>query len=160
MPRKKKQDEPTSVLQPEEITITTEQGQSIEPDQEPVSCNRAYLLASLQSVQESISQLFEKQSELAGTQTADTIFDAFEAAFISRLEERLQPFVDLLVPEIRDGQAQLRDRNTKRKERRLSAFDRLKQIAVTVTDECKVLPPVVAVGEFVTWEPIENKENE
>lgn len=158
MPRKKKQDEPA--LQAEEITITTEQGQFMEPDQEPEFCNRAYLLASLQSVQASISQLFEKQSEIAGTQTADTIFDAFESAFISRLEERLQPFLDVLVPEIRDGQAQLRDRNTKRKERRLSAFDRLKQIAVTVTDECKLLPPVVAVGEFVTWEPIENKENE
>lgn len=176
MPRKKKEqqvDEPISVLQPEiegeqsvELEIKTEPMNSpiTEPPDElaidPSSCSRDFLAATLQSAQASISQLFEKQAELAGTQAADTAFDAFESAFISRLEQRLQPFVDVVLPQIQDTHTELKEHTTARVERRQSAFDRLKQIAATVTDECKLLPPVVAVGEFVNWEPIEVKEND
>jgi hypothetical protein len=159
MPRKKKDlNEPASVLQPD-LDIE----QFVEPDQQPESCNRNYLTASLQSVQASISQLFEKQSELAGTQTADTIFDAFESAFISRLEQRLQPFVDVVLPQIQDASIQMKERTTARTDRRLSAFQRLQQIASKVNDDCRLMLPggeVSVVGEFVHWEPInQDKEN-
>ncbi|WP_414588991.1 hypothetical protein [Scytonema sp. PCC 10023] len=171
MPRKKREaipeSEPISVLHgPVEPEVETEliNPPITEPPDElaidPEYCARDFLTATLQSAQASISQLFEKQAELTGTQAADAVFDAFESAFISRLEARLQPFVDVLVPEIRDSHAQLQERTTARVERRLSAFDRLKQIAAIVTDECRLLPPVTAVGEFVTWEPIEAKEND
>jgi hypothetical protein len=164
MPRKKREtiaeSEPISVLQPESESNEVTSEQAIEqPHIDPESCNRNYLTASLQSVQASVSQLFAKQCQISGTQAADAAFDAFEIAFISRLEERLQPFVDVLVPEIRDSHAQLQERTITRVERRLSAFDRLKQITGIITDECKLLPPVVAVGEFVTWEPV-TKEND
>jgi len=170
MPRKKREaipeSEPISVLQgPVEPSIeltdppTVEQ-LPIEPELDPEYCARDFLTASVESAQASIAQLFEKQAELRGAEVADTVFDAFESAFISRLEQRLQPFVDVLIPEIKDTHTQLKERTTARVERRQSAFDRLKQIAATVTDECKLLPSVVAVGEFVNWEPIEIKENE
>jgi hypothetical protein len=160
MPRKKKDpSEPASVLQPD---LNVEQTlEPIEPDQQqPESCNRSHLLAFLLSVQSSTSLLLEKQSEIAGTQSADAVFDAFEIAFTNQLEARLQPFMDVVLPQIKDGQTQLADRATERKGRQLRGFDRLRQIAATITDECKLLPPVVAVGEFLTWEPIiEDKEN-
>ncbi len=170
MPRKKREaipeTEPISVLQePVEPSIeltdppTVEQ-LPIEPELDPEYCARDFLTTTLQSAQASVAQLFEKQCELAGTQAADTAFDAFESAFISRLEQRLQPFVDVVLPQIQDTHTEVQERTTARVERRQSAFDRLKQIAATITDECKLLPPVVAVGEFVSWEPIEVKENE
>jgi hypothetical protein len=171
MPRKKqiKTDERISVLQPDleiepivELNEPTEKPieQFIDEPVEPKSCPRDYLAASLQATTESIGELFEKQAELQGTQIADAIFDRFESAFISRLEQRLQPFMDVVLPQIQENHVVLKERTTARVERRLSAFDRLKQIAATITDECKLLPPVVAVGEFVNWEPIEVKENE
>ncbi len=164
MPRKKREtiteSEPISVLQPESESdeVTTEQAIE-QPHIDSESCNRNYLTASLLSTQASISQLFEKQCEIAGTQAADAVFDRFEASFLARIEERLQPFVDTLLPEIKDSHTQLQQRTTARLERRLSAFDRLKQITGIITNECKLLPPVVAVGEFVTWEPV-TKEND
>jgi len=176
MPRKKKTemttDEPISVLQPEmDIKVPeTESAIALEelvesvakPEEniDPESCSRNYLTASLQSAQSSITGLFEAQAQMAGAQIADKVFDQLEEAFVNRLQQRLQPFVDTLLPEIKDTHTQLQERTTARVERRLSAFDRLKQIAATITDECKLLPPVVAVGEFVNWEPIEVKEND
>lgn len=171
MPRKKREaipeTEPISVFKgPVEPEIETEPMNppiTEPPDEsaiEPEYCARDFLTASVESAQASVCQLFEKQAELTGTQVADSVFDAFETAFVSRIEQRLQPFMDVLIPEIKDTQTQLQERTTARVERRQSAFDRLKQIAATVTDECKLLPPVVAVGEFVTWEPIQTKEND
>jgi vacuolar-type H+-ATPase subunit I/STV1 len=181
MPRKKKlemtTDEPISVLQPETerqsedaiaqsavpeaiaIEELVEPIAELEQNIDPESCSRNYLTASLQSAQSSITGLFEAQAQLAGTQIADRVFDQLEEAFVNRLQERLQPFVDTLLPDIKDSHTEIQQRNTARVERRQSAFDRIKQIAATITDECKLLPPVVAVGEFVTWEPIETKEN-
>ena len=161
--------EPISVLQPEleSDKVTSEQAiEQPEPDQEPESCNRSYLLASLLSVQSSTSLLLEKQSEIAGTQAADAVFDAFEIAFISRLEERLEPFVDVLVPEIRDSHAQLQEQRTiTRVERRLSAIDRIKQIATLVSDECRLsLPNGEPTGDllgFASWDVnYDQQENE
>jgi hypothetical protein len=173
MPRKKKVEtttaEPISVLKPEikieglesESAIAVEEANT-QPDEvlDPESCSRNYLTASLQSATESITGLFEAQAQLAGTQIADRVFDQLEEAFVTRLQERLQPFVDTLLPDIRDSHTQLQERTTARVERRQGVFDRLKQITATITDECKLLPPVVAVGEFVNWEPLETKEND
>ena len=169
MPRKKREtiteSEPISVLQPESESdeVTTEQAIE-QPHIDSESCNRNYLTASLQSVQASISQLFEKQCEIAGTQAADAVFDTFESAFISRLEERLQPFVDVLVPEIRDSHAQLQERTITRVERRLSAFDRIKQIATLVSDECRLsLPNGELTGNllgFASWDATNHDQQE
>jgi hypothetical protein len=192
MPRKKKVEtttaEPISVLKPE---IETEEQESesaiaIEELAESVSeseidsqfegngaldlesCSRDYLTATLQSAQASMTDLFEAQAQLAGTQIADKVFDSLEDAFVSRLQQRLQPFVDVLLPEIRDGHAQLRDRTAARVERRQSAFDRIKQIATLVSDECRLsLPNGEPTGNllgFASWEPTNydqiNKEND
>jgi hypothetical protein len=183
MPRKKKvetTDEPISVLQPEMETEGQESGHAIaveelelEPEQIPTtatttesleaeSCSRDFLTASLQSTTASISHLFEKQAELQGTQAADAFFDSFESAFINRIEKRLEPFINVFVPEIKDSHTQLKERTTARLERRQSVFDRLKQITSAITDECKLLLPsneVTVIGEFINWEPI-NKEDE
>lgn len=154
MPRKKKIDEP-------EIKSQAEATTDIYSDFESVP--RDFLAASLDSATTSIGQLFEKQAELSGSEVADTVFDAFESVFISRLEQRLESFANVLIPEIKDTHTQLKQRVAARIERRISAFDRLKQIAATVTDECRLMLPaseVSVVGEFVTWEPVEQKENE
>jgi hypothetical protein len=124
------------------------------------SCPRDFLTASVEVAIASTGQLFTTQAELQGVEIADTVFDAFESAFISRLEERLQPFLDVVLPQIQETSVKLVERTTARVERRKSAFDRLKQIAATVTDECRLLPPITAVGEFVSWEEIEVKEVE
>jgi hypothetical protein len=163
MPRKKKTDDLISVLaQPEfEIESQTESTTDIHPNFESIP--RDFLAASLESATTSIGQLFEKQAQLSGSEVADTVFDAFESAFISRLEQRLEPFLTVLIPEIKDTHTQLKQRATARIERRLSAFDRLKQIAATVTDECRLMLPageVSVVGEFVSWEPIQQREND
>jgi hypothetical protein len=127
------------------------------------SSPRDFLAASLESATASIQQLFATQAELNGSQVADAVFDKFEAAFINRLEERLTPFVDVVLPNIRETQTQLQQGSTTRLERRQGAFERLKQIASLISDECRLLPPVTAVGEFVTWneiEPTQQQEND
>lgn len=124
------------------------------------STPRDFLTASVEVAIASTGQLFTTQAKLQGVEIADTVFDAFESAFISRLEERLQPFLDVVLPQIQETSVKLVERTTARVERRKSAFDRLKQIAATVTDECRLLPPITAVGEFVSWEEIEVKEVE
>jgi hypothetical protein len=127
------------------------------------ACPRDFLATSLESATNSVEQLFTKQAELTGSQIADAVFDKFEAAFINRLEERLQPFVDVVLPNIRETQTQLQQGSTMRLKRRQGAFERLKQIASLISDECRLLPPVTAVGEFVTWneiEPTQQQEND
>ncbi len=162
MPRKKKTEagEPTSVLQPETeaelINPPTIEQSLIEPELEPESCSRNFLTATIQTAQTSISDLFEAQAQLAGTEIADKVFDSLEEAFVNRLQQRLQPFVSTLLPEIRDSHAELKQHTTARIERRLSAFDRLKQIATLVTDECRLsLPNGELTGNllgFASWD--------
>lgn len=160
MPRRKKlEQEPISVQPESEVELQSIPETSLEAESIP----RDFLAASLESATESISQLFEKEAELSGLEVADIVFDAFESSFISRLEQRLQPFVDVVLPQIQDTSTELKQRTTTRLERRLSAFDRLKQIAIKVSDDCKLLLPsgeISVVGEFVSWEPIQQKEND
>jgi hypothetical protein len=171
MPRKKKtettNDEPTSILQPESEIEEQETEIAIavpEPDEQPESsevldpesCSRNYLTASLNSTTKSIAGLFETQAQLAGTQIADKVFDSLEEAFVSRLQERLQPFVDTLLPDIKESHAELQQRTAARVERRITAFDRIKQIATLVTDECRMaLPSGEPTGNllgFASWD--------
>lgn len=136
---------------------------ALEQQTEPQSNPREYLAASLTSAQATIAQLFEKQAELRGAEVADTVFDAFESAFISRLEQRLQPFVDVVLPQIQDTHVVLRERTTARVERRQSAFDRLKQIATLVTDECMSLPSGELTGNllgFASWDVPDHDQQE
>jgi hypothetical protein len=176
MPRKKKEqqiDEPISVLHPEEeqtedaiaVEELVESVAKPEENIDPELCSRNYVTASLQSAQSSLTDLFEAQAQLAGTQIADRVFDQLEEAFVNRLQQRLQPFVDTLLPDIRDSHAQLQERTTARVERRLSAFDRIKQIATLVTDECRLsLPSNEPTGNllgFASWESDhDQQENE
>jgi hypothetical protein len=102
-----------------------------------------------------MGKLFESQAQLAGIELADKVFDQLEEAFVNRLEERLQPFIDVVLPQIQETSRELKQSSTARLERRQGAFDRLKQISSLITDECRLLPPVVAVGEFVSWEPVQ-----
>lgn len=176
MPRKKKteQDEPISVLQSDTLTEALTEPinePSINPIDQPTneameaeSYPRDYLAASIRTAQASMSTLFETQAALAGTQIADKVFDQLEEAFVNRLQQRLQPFVDTLLPEIKDSSAELQQRTAARVERRLSAFDRIRQIATLITDECRLsLPSNEPTGNllgFASWEPVEQKENE
>lgn len=172
MPRKKKHqivDESISVLQPEiepltEPTIepelaTTPLDESVDPE----SCNRNYLTATIQSAQTSMSDLFETQAQLAGTQIADKVFDQLEDAFVSRLQQRLQPFVDSLLPEIRESHVELQQRTKTRVERRQAAFTRIRQIATLISDECRLsLPSHEPTGNllgFASWDVSEGTVN-
>jgi hypothetical protein len=127
------------------------------PVTEPLieACPRNFLAASLQSATKSAETLFTKQAQLSGSQIADKVFDSFEEAFLNRLEQRLEPFVSVLIPQIQETSAELKQSTTARLERRQGAFDRLKQIASLITDECRLLPPVHTVGEFIAWDEIE-----
>lgn len=176
MPRKKKteQGEPISVSQSDlELEPLTEP--DIEPIHEPTekpidkpvggeSFSRDYMTASLQLAQASMTDLFEAQAQLAGIELADKVFDVLEESFVTHLQQRLQPFVDTLLPEIRESHTQIKERTTARLERRQGVLDRLKQIATLVTDECRLsLPNNEPTGNllgFASWEPVEQKENE
>lgn len=180
MPRKKKvetermTDEPISVLKPETEEQESESAIAIEELVEPVvepernidpeSCSRNYLTASLQSAQSSITGLFEAQAQLAGTQIADKVFDQLEEAFVNRLQERLQPFIETLLPDIKDSHAEIQQRTTARLERRHSAFDRIKQIATLITDECRLtLPTNETTGNllgFASWDVANHDKQE
>jgi hypothetical protein len=128
---------------------------------------RDFLGASVEVAIASVGQLLKTQAELQGADIADQVFDKFEGAFINRLEERLQPFTDVLIPQLQETSRELKQRSTARVERRLSAFNRLKQIASLVSDECQLsLPSGEPTGNllgFASWEPvqvIETKEND
>jgi hypothetical protein len=161
VPRKKtQQDEPISVLRPdiESIDEPTEKpvNQTVDEPVEAESCSHDYLTASLQAATQSIGQLFEKQCEIAGVQAADAAFDSFESAFVNHLQARLKPFVNTLLPEIRESHTQLKERTIARAERRISGFDRIKQIATLISDECRLsLPSNEPTGNllgFATWD--------
>jgi nitrogenase subunit NifH len=111
-----------------------------------------------------LTGLFEAQAQLAGTQIADKVFDSLEEAFVTRLQHRLQPFVDTLLPEIRDSHAQLQKRTVTRLERRQSTLDRFKQIATLITDECRLtLPTNETTGNllgFASWDVANHDQQE
>jgi nitrogenase subunit NifH len=164
MPRRKKDlNEPASVLQPD-LNIEQTLDRPIESEQEPELCSRNYLAASLQSAETLLTGLFEAQAQLAGTQIADKVFDSLEEAFVTRLQHRLQPFVDTLLPEIRDSHAQLQKRTVTRLERRQSTLDRFKQIATLITDECRLtLPTNETTGNllgFASWDVANHDQQE
>jgi hypothetical protein len=152
MPRKKKTEhEPISVLQPHfEVEPLTEPDlESIdEPTEKPVNqpldepveaeSNRDYMTASVQLAQASMTDLFEAQGQLAGIELADTLFDQLEESFVNHLQKRLEVFVDVLLPEIKDTRTQIKERTTPRIERRQGVLDRIKKLAATVTDECRL----------------------
>jgi hypothetical protein len=110
----------------------------------------------LQSAQTSLTGLFEAQAQLVGTQIADQVFDSLEEAFVTRIQHRLQPFIDTLLPEIRDSHTQLQKRTVARLERRQSTLERLKEIGKLVSDECRLsLPNGELTGNvlgFASWD--------
>ena len=179
MPRKKKITEETinelstqqqDIVEPESENKQTELSNSVEelaePNSEPKSENTQteYAVASLQTAQDTISQLLLKQGELRGIDAADQAWDSFEQGFVNRTEQRFQGFVDSLVPELSQSFTVLQDRATARQDRRQTAFSRLKQIASLVTDECKLLlpnnEPVGNLLGFASWDVREDSTNE